>query len=256
MIQSDSISRLDVPCLHRIHIGQASGSHLIHEAIGMSIEMNDLIHRLERLNEKAAELKLPDNSFPVTFDDGWIDALKLQSVFESLNHIQPVLFLTMRQLRGDWSLLPLPRLYDSVSDAISDIDDIDSLRERLKGLCEEDQHALLDSMELPRDIPSPEMIGRDRLGDLVDSGWLIGSHSHDHHDLRFDDALALEEGLREALDATLEAGGVPWLAWPEGRCRMEGCEIAKAVGFERQFSLNVPAGMVDHPDLIRREIWR
>jgi hypothetical protein len=169
-----------------------------------------------------------------------------------------VLFLTVNQLKGDTRLLPLPRLYawcDSQSLSIESISHLGITREWLKSLTEKRQHAVLDSLDIPRVADSTEILSSESIAEMIDAGWIIGSHGHDHHDLRFDDADELEQGLKEALHETISAGGVPWLAWPEGRCTLAICQIASKVGFTRQFSLNIEAGMIEFPTLIHREIW-
>lgn len=87
-------------------------------------------------------------------------------------------------------------------------------------------------------------------------GWLVGSHGAAHHDLRHADRRVLRFDLRDALDAVLELGGRPWLAWPEGRCCDEICDIAASVGFEKQFSLEVESGSIKRTDVVHREIWK
>ena len=41
---------------------------------------------------------------------------------------------------------------------------------------------------------------------------------HEHCDLRKSDMNLLEIGLKNALESVKKIGGLPWLAWPEGRC--------------------------------------
>ena len=248
----------DVPCLHRIFSVQPSGSHKIHESIGMSVELGEIREKLEYLNNMAVALKLPEKSVFVTFDDGWADSLQLIDYFKNHTKLQPVLFLTTNQLMGDTGLLPLPRLYawcDSWSFNIDSIPKLGITREWLKSLPECKQHAVLDSLDIPRVSHSSEILGVREISRLIEEGWLVGSHAHDHHDLRFDNVADLRDGLKRALEITLQKGGVPWLAWPEGRCTQETCRIADELGFTKQFSLYAEAGGVDFPTLIHREIW-
>ena len=100
-----------VPCLHRIHSDVPKGPHAIHQSIGMSLEFSVIHEKLTHLNNDVSEMGLPSRSVMVTFDDGWVDSLLLIPLFKELQKLQPVLFLTTDQMRGNSRLLPLPRLY-------------------------------------------------------------------------------------------------------------------------------------------------
>ena len=178
--------------------------------------------------------------------------------FKTATKLQPVLFLTHEQLTGNSSLLPLSRLYswcDHWSLSIDSISDLGISRSVLKSLPENLQHSILDHLEIPSTYNSSQILELDTIHRLRDNGWIIGSHAHDHHDLRNTDLRELELGLEKAYDSTIKAGGLPWLAWPEGRCSQEICEIASKVGFEKQFSLNIESGKINFPGLEHREIW-
>lgn len=255
---SEISTLLEVPCLHRIFSEQPIGSHKIHYSIGMSIDMKEICKKLKILNNSAIELKLPKNSVLVTFDDGWVDSKKLIGLFQKLTKLQPVLFLTTNQLSGDSSLLPLPRLYEWCNSWSLDLEVITQLgisREWLKSLPENTQHKILDSLNIPQSSHSDEIINSEEIELFIENGWIVGSHAHDHHDLRLETDEILRTGLKKALDITLAKGGLPWLAWPEGRCDKRICLIAGEVGFTKQFSLNAEAGMIEFPTLIHREIW-
>jgi len=250
---------LPVPCLHRIHRDEPSGAFRIHQAIGVSVELGTLVERLAALELRAQCASLAPRSAPVTFDDGWADPLLLTSHFMEWPHLQPVIFLTRGQLQGDRALLPLPRLYEwcaGVGLGPKELAERGVDRRSLKAMPEAEQHALLDSLGVPRVAESSEVLSARQLKELLHQGWILGSHAHDHHDLRFDEPEALVEGLQGALDVTLACGGRRWLAWPEGRCTYETCEIARSVGFELQFSLRVEAGDIECVDLVHRGIWR
>ena len=250
---------LSVPCLHRIHTGLPRGSFRLHRALGVSIERTDLVARLDQLNQAARVMGLPERAVLVTFDDGWAEPAGLARSFGTWRQLQPVLFLTSGQLAGDRSLLPLPRLYEWCAASGTSLDEFESQgmsRQDIKLLPEREQHALLDDLGIPRVSTSPEVLAVPRVRDLMAAGWLVGSHGHDHHDQRFDGPATLLPGLRGALATVRAFGGEPWLAWPEGRCTSEMCGMARAVGFERQFSLRVEAGSIAREDLVHRVVWR
>ena len=250
--------RMEIPCLHRIHDGDPTGYHRISHSIGMSIEINELKCRLRELNNNGIENGVDDHSILVTFDDGWSDVLQLSDFFEDTEKLQPVFFLTREQILGNSSLLPLSRLYawcDSWSINLDEIQHLGISRPALKSLSQELQHSILDDLGIPRSMVSDQVLTLVEVAELKQKGWIIASHAHDHHDLRFDDSEELLEGLSKARNEIVAFGGEPWLAWPEGRCTMRTCEIAKNAGFAKQFSLDVEAGHVNHPDLISRKIW-
>ena len=213
---------------------------------------------LSELNNKARINHRDDRSVFVTFDDGWSDVLSLIRFFEDAEKLQPVLFLTHDQILGNNSLLPLSRLYawcDSWNLDIKAITKLGISREQLKSLSEELQHSILDDLGIPKAINSDQVLNHNQIKQLIESGWIIASHAHDHHDMRFDEEKALLEGLKLARISVEKFGGKPWLAWPEGRCTIRTCEIAKKAGFTKQFSLDVEAGNIVFPGLIKRTIW-
>lgn len=247
------------PCLHRVHSGEPAGALRIHHSLGMSIEFGLLVDRLERLNGQVESQGGAYRSQLVTFDDGWADVMLLAPHLDRLSRLKPVLFLTAEQCAGGRSLLPLPRLYQWCATnrtSVGMLDEIGLSRSRLKVLPERAQHAELDWLGVPRVEESPEILSCQEIWDLMAQGWLVGSHGADHCDLRQTNLSDLTRGLEHALSAVLAIGGVPWLAWPEGRCSEAMCEVAAAVGFERQFSLRVESGSLLRRDLIHREIWQ
>lgn len=247
------------PCLHRVHAGEPAGTLRIHRSLGMSIELAPLVERLESLNGEVERRGGACRSQLVTFDDGWADVMMLRPHFERLPRLQPVLFLTAEQCAGGRSLLPLPRLYEwCATQRMPGVthDELGSYRSRLKRLPERAQHEELDRLGVPRVEESPDILSLQQIQELMADGWLVGSHGANHCDLRETSRIDLTRGLEGALNAVLARGGAPWLAWPEGRCCGETCEIAAAVGFERQFSLRVESGSLLRRDLIHREIWQ
>lgn len=253
------LSQLSIPCLHRIFRGQPTGALQVYWQIGMAVECREVEERLERLNQLAFEVGAADQSVLVTFDDGWRDPALLTAGFRTWRHLQPVLFLTAAQMRGTHELLPLPRLYDWCVRSGTDIESLQAIglaREQLKTMPEAEQHHLLDAFGIPRATATAELIQPEDLPDLMDAGWIVASHAHDHSDLRYHDPLKLEAGLRVAFGDTTAIGGMPWLAWPEGRCTLAGCRIAERVGFIKQFSLMSESGELEYPSLIHREVWK
>lgn len=247
------------PCLHRIHSGEPAGALRIHHSLGMSIEFGLLVDRLGQLNDQVESQGGAYRSQLVTFDDGWADVMVLVPHLDRLSRLQPVLFLTAEQCAGGRSLLPLPRLYEWCAanrTTVGTLDESGLSRSRLKALPERAQHARLDRLGVPRVEESPEVLPCQQIRDLMAQGWLVGSHGGDHCDLRRTSHSDLTHSLENALDAVLAIDGAPWLAWPEGRCSEAMCEVATAVGFERQFSLRVESGSVLRRDLIHREIWQ
>lgn len=250
---------LPVPCIHRVHQGEPHGALRIHHELGVSIDREALVNRLTSLERAAEQSGLGERSVLVTFDDGWGDPVDLSPTFDRLPHLQPVIFLTAAHMYGDGALLPLSRLYEWCAAEGKTLEELASAgltRSGLKRLPEDDQHAVLDRMGVPRFAKSPDKVSLAQVRALVYAGWLVGSHGHDHHDLRFDDPKTLLRGLIEALEAVVAFGGERWLAWPEGRCTDQTCAIARKAGFLLQFSLRVEATGIDRPDLVHREIWK
>lgn len=248
-----------VPCLHRIHVGEPVGALSIHASLGLSIEFGTLFDRLDRLEWKARTDGCAPRSRLITFDDGWSDVMMLVPHFESWAHLQPVLFLTLLQLEGDQSLLPLPRIYDwcaTTGNTLTSLEREGISRAALKRMPEKEQHRLLDERGVPRVIGSREVLALEQIADLAGRGWLVASHGHEHFDLRQLDNDELAAGLGAALSAALRLGGTPWIAWPEGRCCSRTCDVAATVGFELQFSLTAETKDFRRADLISREIYR
>ena len=250
---------LQTPCLHRVQVANPTGALAIHQSLGMSIAYDTLIDRLKQLDHHLAQQGASLRSHPVTFDDGLADVMCLAPHFKHLSYLQPVLFLTAAQCMGDQELLPLPRLYDwlgSRGETLDAIADSPISRDTLKRLPEQDQHIELDQLGVTKISGSSQILSSDQVRELMDQGWLVGSHGADHHDLPLADKQSLIGNLQEALTTVQAINGVPWLAWPEGRCTQGTCELAASVGFELQFSLHAESGAIQRADLIHREIWK
>lgn len=248
-----------VPCLHRVHVGEPTGALSIHASLGMSIEFDALFDRLDRLEWDARADGRSPRSRLITFDDGWSDVMMLAPHFGSWAHLQPVLFLTLRQLEGEQSLLPLPRLYEwcaTTGNTLTSLEREGISRVALKQMPEKEQHRLLDERGVPRVVRSREVLALEQIADLAGRGWFVASHGHEHSDLRQLDNDELARGLSAALRAVLRIGGTPWIAWPEGRCCGRTCDVAAAAGFELQFSLTAETKDFRRADLISREIYK
>jgi len=247
------------PCIHRIHTGEPTGALAIHHSLGMSIEYDILIDRLDELNQYHARQREKSSVQLVTFDDGWADVMSLVPHFVTFKHLQPVLFLNSAQCMGDQGLLPLPRLYEwkaSKEKSRSATAELPIDRFRLKLLPEEVQHSELDRLGVKKVSSSSQVLSTHQVHKLIDQGWLVGSHGADHHDLRQAGHQSLKRSLLQAYAALEAINGIAWLAWPEGRCNQRICDVASSVGFELQFSLGVESGSVQRKDLIHREIWK
>ena len=250
---------LPTPCLHRVHVTNPTGALAIHHSLGMSIAYDKLIDRLKQLNHHLAQIGASTRSQLITFDDGWADVMCLAPHFKYLSYLKPVLFLTSAQCMGNQRLLPLPRLYEWLGAKGTTLDsaaDSPICRSMLKLLPEGDQHIELDQLGVMNIGPSSQILSSGQVRELIDRGWLVGSHCADHHDLRQANEQSLMSNLQEALTTVQSINGVPWLAWPEGRCTQTMCEMAASVGFELQFSLYVESGSIQRADLIHREIWK
>jgi peptidoglycan/xylan/chitin deacetylase (PgdA/CDA1 family) len=239
--------------------GSNEAAWSIYRHLGMAIDLGKLVRRLEHLEHRAMRVGAAKRSILVTFDDGWVDSLELEPIFKRCEHLQPVVFLTASQLAGDRMELPLPRLYRWCAESGRSLEELAQFgvtRERLKQLPEAEQHAWLNRIGVTPVAKRTDVLTLSQVRHLVANGWLLGSHAHDHHDLRHDDPEVLLEGLAHAADDVKACGGQPWLAWPEGRCTVDTCDIARRAGFTLQFSLRVEAESIECGDLIHRDLWK
>jgi len=240
----------EVPSLHRIHEGEPTESHVVNYQYGMSIELGQLVSRLEDLNAKV-ETWNPNSVALVTFDDGWADVLLLEETFDKLKNLKPVLFIPESQFSSEIQPLPMQRLYQHIADKGVDWGD---LRAELKTMSERDAHLQLDERGVDKMLDPDWLLKSRDIERLSAKGWVIASHGHKHEDLRT--TINLHDSLLEVADAIETRVHIPWLAWPEGRWSQETFQIATKGGFTRQF------GLFDEPHeeppkgMVMRKIWR
>ena len=240
----------EVPTIHRIHDSEPSFVHTLHAEYGMSMKLEDLIERLKELDSRAKEWD-PECTALVTFDDGWSDVLLLESTFDRLPNLTPVLFIPESQFQIPVRPLPLQRYYQFSSEQGSNSN---SIREELKAMSEESAHLVLDELGVNEMLNPSWLLTLEDISRLSEKGWIIASHGHSHEDLRkYSNIL---ESLQLVTEAIEERVHTPWLAWPEGQWSEDTILAAKKAGFVRQF------GLLDEPHeeptmgMIMRRIWR
>ena len=248
-----------VPCLHRVHEGEPVGARVIQAQLGMSRPLAELELRLRALAERVRAWNRDHEQRRralVTIDDGHVDCLLLAPIFESLPELQPVLFVTATLLDGDRRPLPLTALYAWCAATGRTLDDALGVeRMRLKLLPESEQRQKLAELGIPLEPETEVMLDRDELERLQHAGWLLGSHGPEHCDLRELDPAELAPRMLDVRRALLARGGIPWLAWPEGRCNKALLELARAAGFAWQFGLDSEPGYEPSPELVLRSVW-
>jgi hypothetical protein len=248
----------EVPCLHRVHDSVlVSGAHTIQKKIGMSISLPSLEKKLSNL---VFESENQSKKILLTFDDGHRDILKAIPVIKKFPDIQPVLFITGRQLRGETLPLPLTALYAWCNTHSYNLNDLQKkfgfTRDSLKLLPEIDQRDVLSSVGVDINPTEEEMVSAKDLNTLSENGWLIGYHGSQHCDLRYQDSQLLELSFKDDYKLVNDLGYLPWLAWPEGRWSDSLYSIAKNAGFEFQFGLEVESRVGTKLEVINRVIWK
>ena len=100
---SDNWWLSEIPCVHRIYDTlPLDGAHGIQNSLGMTISLKLLNQKLEQLSNHVNESNKTSNSKKkvlVTFDDGHKDVLKTLPILKKFPNIQPILFITGKQLR-------------------------------------------------------------------------------------------------------------------------------------------------------------
>ena len=251
-MQDLSIYHSIIPCLHRIHdTVPVAGAHRIQHRIGMSISLADLQMKLTALNTAT------DKKILVTFDDGYQDNLLAVPLLQKFPNIQPVLFLTGKQMRGDIAPLPLAALYHWCDANNVNPDNMKAQygfdRALLKTIPEDEQQKLLANIDIDCDAVRHEMLTSADIDTLIKHGWLIGYHGYEHYDLTLCNPQLLQAKLTQDMALLQKEGHVSWFAYPEGRHNNMIATMARKAGFTLQFGLQNP---IDADDVWAREIWR
>ena len=251
-----------VPCLHRIHEGVPVGARQIQAHIGMSLPLMEAENRLRALAERVRCWNRDheqNRRALITIDDGHTDCLRLAPLFAQLPELQPMLFVTAALLAGDRRPLPLTVLYAwcathgrTLAQAAVELG-ID--RTEMKYLPEEVQRERLALAGVSLEVEDELMLATTQIEQLLNVGWLVGSHGPEHCDLRQLEPVDLSNRLLTARRALIAFGGTPWLAWPEGRNNQTLLALARSAGFALQFGLDSERGCTPGPDLILRSVW-
>jgi len=254
----------EIPCLHRIHrVLPIYGAHKIQCSLGMSISLSSLEDKLKSLSKRVQKSNDKYNlkqKAILTFDDGHKDILLTIPLLRDFPDIQPVLFMTGRQLHGEVLPLPLTALYTwcdaNNRDPNKLQNDFGFNRESLKLLPENEQRDELVKAGIDINPQDEEMLGLHDVSNLIQNDWLIGYHGHHHCDLRIYDRVDLEDRFKEDLALLSNPGYVPWIAWPEGRWKNTLFLMAEQLGFHKQFGLNDEKGIGTNIQILNRDIWK
>jgi hypothetical protein len=241
-------------CLHRIHERPQDVPHSYHE-LGMTISIESLLNKLRDLDSKNV---VNDQRSFVTFDDGWKDVLLIpDGFFKQHETLTPVIFLTDDQLLGNKTAMPLHRLYRWMEEEkipMTQLSNFAIQRTELKNLRQQKQHEVL-SKTLPPIIRDEAYLEMSAVEMLMAQGWLFASHGPEHSDLRQLDDETLCQMLTTSLALLTTNGMRPWLAWPEGRWDNRVHNIAKSLGFEKQFGLFEEERKGTAVDVVLRFLW-
>lgn len=262
--ESDIWWSKDIPCLHRVHNTlPIKGAQSIQNTLGMSISMSLLDQKLKQLSNVVLKSNQRNNlkqKILLTFDDGHKDILKTIPLLQRYPSIQPILFITGNQLRGDTQPLPLTALYAWCSahhkDPNSLKEELGFDRKSLKLLSEEKQRVVLDKAGIDLNPSGEQMVDHKDLEFLVNNNWLVGYHGCHHCDLRIHQPHELKPLFEEDYKLLSNLDYMPWLAWPEGRWNDPLYAMAKEIGFDAQFGLKGEKGTGTIPEIIDREIWK
>ena len=252
---------LEAPVLHRVHEGIPTEVHQVHLEYGMSIEMSDLVRRLEELSRSVEMWNREHNAATValvTFDDGWKDVIPLADTFEKFPCLCPVLFVGENHFTNPMRPLPLQRLYHHCARRKLDPEDGAALgrvtRSGLKSLPEVEQHAALDGLGVEPMLDPEWLLNAEDIASLKSAGWIVATHGHHHEDLRKRDEL--EKELATLAEEVEDRGHIPWLAWPEGQWSRTAWEKARVAGFRFQFGLHAQPCERSREGMVMRTVWR
>jgi len=254
----------EIPCLHRLHKKTPlQGAHKIQNLIGMSLSLSVLESKLESLSARVNTSNEKNNlkqKALLTFDDAHKDVLLSIPILEKFPIIQPVLFMTGRQLTGEVIPLPLTALYTwcerNNKNPNELMNDFGFNRKSLKQLPENKQRELLDKVGIDINPIEEEMLGLSDVSDLIYRDWLIGYHGSEHCDLRIYKSIELEDCFKNDNTLVKNEGFVPWIAWPEGRWNNDLFSMASNQGFTMQFGLLNEKGIGLNSQMLNRVIWK
>ncbi|MBT4289875.1 MAG: polysaccharide deacetylase family protein [Deltaproteobacteria bacterium] len=248
-----------IPCLHRLHDGIPKvGAHKIQHRIGMSLSLKDLDRNIEDMLSRLSIDQNMKQRALLTFDDGHKDVLLSFPILQNYPEIQPVLFLTGKQLCGDSRALPLTALYKWCFTNNMDLTDLEKYmgfnRQSLKLLPEDEQRSVLENKGIDTNPIEEEMVSSSDIDLLMKNGWIIGYHGPEHCDLQIFQSNEIEKMFLRDIKYFKGKSFVPWFAWPEGRYNEELARIAKSAGFITQFGLE--SVRVNKSYIYKRRIWK
>ncbi len=250
-----------IPCLHRLHDAvPKQGAHRIQHNIGMSLSLVDFEEKLARLAKKLQRTTSKAKKALITFDDGYKDNLLSLPILQQFPEIQPVLFLTGKQLRKPVTPLPLVALYQWCDAKKINPDEMRRQygfdRKLLKEISETEQEKLLDKIDVKIEHANQQMLTAKDIETLIHHGWLIGYHGYEHYNLTLGNPQLLQEKLLQDIELFQSKGYVHWFAYPEGAYNQQLAHLARKAGFTLQFSIAQAPGVTAQEDIWAREIWQ
>lgn len=259
-----------VPCIHRIY-QDPNPVIEVQSRIGMAMHIERLKEKLTLLEKSIIEdniSKKQERKGLVTFDDGYKDVLLLQDFFKEHPSLQPILFISSSFISDEvpWNwfdiyyhLLANSEKNDSSKHILDQELVNDSDKEKLRWMPREYQYEYLMQLAIGKNMEFPDLSGLyltiDDIRSLVDSGWYVGSHGHYHHNLTILSEDELEEELHRSIEILLDVGGLPWLAYPDGKWNETVVEMALRAGFTRMFTIDneLVKGVPQH---VERIMWK